>query len=449
MPQGTVKERLAALLPLLLLVLLLPPTAADARVYIDLQAPAIKKLPVAVQGFKYTGADPSGPEEARLVRELSDELYSTLTADLAFSGLFEIVPKEAYIEDTRRFGLTMEETDFSEWRVIGADTLIKAGFHVEGERLVVEARYFDTVREAQILGKRYVGSVKSPRRLAHYFADQLYEEITGRPGIFSTRLLFISNRTGNKEVYLSDYDGSNARRITWNGSINLSPRWAPDGKTIFYTSYKNGQPATFRLNLLTGEDKAVSTKKGINIGARPSPEGDRLALTLSVDRSPQLYLLGLSDGRYRRLTRSWGIDVSPTWSPDGERIAFVSDRAGNPHIFVLDLATGKPVRLTYDGKYNASPAWSPDGKKIAFARSDGSRFDIWTVEPGGRAATRLTYEGDNRSPSWSPDGRFIVFSSTREGVSSLYIMHSDGSGLRRLTTGVGGEKSPDWSPFLQ
>jgi len=438
-----------ACLALALVPLAFAPRDCGARVYIDLQAPAVKKLPVAIQGFKYTGPDPESPARAELLEKVAEELYSTLSSDLLFSGLFEIIPPEAFLEDRENFGLTLDETDFSEWRVIGADTVIKAGFRAEGDRLVVEARFFDSIRETQVLGKRYIGRVKNPRRLAHYFADQLYEELTGRPGIFSTRLLFVSDRTGNKEIYLSDYDGRGAVQLTRNGSINLSPRWGPDGKSVYYTSYKRGQPATYRLNLLTGADEPVSTRRGINIGARPSPDGSALALTLSIDDSPQLYLLDLESGRYKRLTRSWGIDVSPTWSPDGGKLAFVSDRAGNPHIFVLDLATGKVTRLTYNGKYNASPAWSPDGKYIAYASSNGKTFDIYVTDTRGRTTRRLTYTGGNRSPAWSPDGRFIVFSSTRRRASSLRVMQSDGSGQRALATGVGGEKTPDWSPFLK
>lgn len=440
-------KRTSIFLLLAIFFIIIAAGRAGAKVYIDLQAPAVKKLPVAVQGFKYTGPDATSPEEADLINFLKEKLSTTLVADLTFSGLFEIIPKEAFLEDTERFGLTKAETDFSEWRVIGADTLIKAGFSMENDRLVVDARFFDSVREVQILGKRYIGKTSDPGRLVHYFADQIYEEITGRPGVFSTKLLFVSDRSGNKEIYLSDYDGKNTMQITRNGSINLSPRWAPDGKSIYYTSYKHGEPATYRLNLLTGQDVAVSKRPGINIGARPSPDGATLAITLSIDRSPQIYLLELKDGHYKRLTRSWGIDVSPTWSPDGKKLAFVSDRAGNPHIFMLDLSTGKTTRLTFGGKYNASPTWSPDEKHIAFARSDGTKFNIWVMRSDGSEPTQLTYTGDNRNPSWSPDGRFIVFSSTRQGVSSLHIMHSDGSGMRKIETGIGGEKSPAWSPF--
>ncbi len=424
------------------------PAISHSKVYIDLQAPAIRRLPLAIQGFKYSGPDSDNPGEAVLIARLKTELYATLARDLDFSGLFTIIDKSAFLEDTERFGMTKAETDFSEWRMIGADALIKASFDLQGDRLVVESRFFDAITEEQVFGKRYIGSVEAPERLAHYFADQLYEVLTGRPGIFSTRIMFVSDRTGTKEIYLSDYDGANIRRITANGSINLSPQWSPDGREAFYTSYKGGTPATYRLNLVTGRESVVSNQKGVNIGMRPAPDGERAAITLSTTGTPQIYLLDLENRTSKRLTRSWGIDVSPTWSPDGEKLAFVSDRAGNPHIFMVELRTGKTKRITFNGIYNASPAWSPDGRFIAFSRSESGPFNIWVMDPEGDNLRQLTYTGNNKNPSWSPDGRFIVFSSTRNNISSLYMMRSDGSGMVRLDIGAGNETTPVWSPFL-
>ncbi|MBI5587376.1 MAG: Tol-Pal system beta propeller repeat protein TolB [Deltaproteobacteria bacterium] len=417
---------------------------ARAKVYIDLSAPAVERIPIAVQEFKDLGG--SIPPET--LKALRDEIMDTLKSDLVFSGIFKIVDKEAHIEDPKA-GLTEAETNFKDWRTSGADTLIKAGFTAEKDRVTVEIRFFDCFKEKQIVGKKYIGSPNSPRRLMHYFADQLYEELTGRKGIFTSRILFVSGKTGNKEIYISDYDGKNVIQLTRNRSINLSPQWSPDGKKILYISYKKGFPGLYMLDLRTGEDRAVSNKPGINIGGRFSPDGNKIALTLSGEKSPELHVIDLNTGEDRKLTDNYGIDVSPTWSPDGKRIAFVSDTSGNPHIFVVDLGTASVKRLTFDGKYNSSPSWSPDGKLIAFSRSDSGKFNIWVMRANGSGATQLTFSGSNRNPSWSPDGRYIIYSSSSGGASSLFIMQSDGTGARKITTGVGNETSPAWSPYLQ
>ncbi|MBI5344879.1 MAG: PD40 domain-containing protein, partial [Deltaproteobacteria bacterium] len=342
----------------LLLTFFLIAGEAPAKVYIDLSAPAVKKLLIAVEDVKDMG---SSGTDADVIKTIKAELSSALKSDLRFSDLFTAIDNQAFLDDTSKW-TPGEPVDFKPWRAIGADTLVKGAFRAEKERLTVEVRFFDCVRGTEVLAKRYMGSSANPRRLAHYFSDHLYEELTGRKGIFTTKLLFVSDKSGSKEIYMSDYDGRNTRQITRNRSINLSPQWSPDGKKMLYTSYKRGEPHLYMLDFVTGADTLLSEKPGINISGRFSPDGERAALTLSSEKSPELYIIDLKTKEYRRLTDNHWIDVSPAWSPDGKKIAFVSDMSGNPHIFMLDLETGGVSRLTYGGKYNSSPVWSPDGR---------------------------------------------------------------------------------------
>lgn len=444
-------RKIIPLIPFALLMWLPAEVIPAEKVYIDLSAPSVRRLPVAIDDFRESGG---GKDKAQteLSQTVKSELKDALSGDLAFSNLFTIVENPPYPERPAAFDKESggaAGVEWPLWRSAGADVLIKGSYRIEGEKLTVEVRMFDVVREKEILGKRYVGGAASRRRLVHYFADEIYMELTGRKGIFTTKMLFVTDRTGNKEIYLSDYDGKNARAVTRNGSINLSPQWAPDGKRVLYTSYKKGTPALYMLDLETGKDETVSARKGINIGGRFSPDGGSVALTLSTNKSPELHLLDLGKRELKRLTDNYAIDVSPTFSPDGKRMAFVSDMNGNPHIFVLDFYANSLKRLTFDGRYNSSPAWSPDGKKIAFSRSgEDGRFDIWVMESNGANPARLTSEGNNRNPSWSPDGRHIAFSSSSRGSSSLYIMDTEGGVLRKLETGPGNSKTPSWSPFL-
>ena len=421
-------------------------TDAPAKVYIDLAAPSRRALPVAVEEFRDLGTASARDKASR--DAIKKELYDAVITDLKFSGFFTVIDKKANLEDPAKSGLTVSTTNFKNWRAIGADALVKGGFIVEGDRLTVEIRFFDCVTEKLVTGKKFSGSVRNPRRIIHFFSDAVYEELTAKKGVFTSKILFVSGSGGNKEIYAADYDGKNAVKITRNKSINLAPQWSPDGQKVLYVSYKRGTPAMYSLDLTTGRDEALSNRPGINIGGMYSPDGRKLALTLSSEKSPELYLLDLSTREYKKLTDNNGIDVSPSWSPDSKRIAYVSDTAGNPHIHVLDLSTGKSKRITFKGKYNSSPSWSPDGSSIAFARSDGARFNVWTMRPDGEGLTQLTFDGDNRHPSWSPDGRYIVYSSSDKG-GSLRIMSSDGTRVTKIDTGIRGEKAPAWSPFLK
>ncbi len=433
---------------LLALSICLGAERAEAKVYIDLAAPSIKRLPLAIQELRYLGPDPYSTQEREHIRQTGAIMLSTLKKDLKFSGVFRILPNDAFIEEPSEAGFDIDDMDFKGWRMIGADAVVEGRFRLRDKRLIVEVRLFDSIRQTMIMSKRFIGNPKRPERVAHFISERLYEEITGRKGIFTTKLLFVSKRTGNKEIYLSDYDGGHRVPITANRSINLSPKWAPDGTKMIYTSYKRGYPYLYLFDIKTGHDEVLSSKRGINIGGRFSPDGKSIALTLSTKKSPDLFLLKLGGGGYERLTTNYGIDVSPTWSPDGKKLAFVSDRSGNPHIFVLDLATKRTKRLSFGGTYNASPAWSPDGTKIAYARADGGSFNIWLVDAEGGRQVQLTYDGNNKSPSWSPDGRFIIFTRIENGTGSLYVMQADGTAQRQISTGAGDISSPSWSPFL-
>jgi len=416
---------------------------AGAKVYIDLSAPAEKKLPIAVEDFVYLDAGKDKTPED--IKAIGRELMGALKDDLRFSNLFTIVKNNTQTAQTPPSG----EEDFERWRSMGADILVKGAFSIGEEGLAVEVRLYDTVNEKRIMGKRYIGPASNPRRLIHYYGDELYEALTGRKGIFSTKLLFVSDKSGAKEVYMSDYDGKNIVQVTKNKSINLSPQWSPDGRRIIYTSYKNGTPSLYMLDLRTGKETVLSAREGINIGARFSPAGDEVALTLSGEKSPELHILNLKTRAYRQMTSNYGIDVSPSWSPDGKGLAFVSDISGNPHIFVLsNIEDGKAKRLTFEGIYNASPAWSPDGKKIAYSRSDAGPFNIWVMNSDGSDARQMTFEGNSSSPSWSPDGRHIVFASVLGGKSAFYSMRPTGEGLTRIPPSPGNGFSPAWSPRL-
>ncbi|MBI5561278.1 MAG: Tol-Pal system beta propeller repeat protein TolB [Deltaproteobacteria bacterium] len=420
-----------------ILISAIAPSPARSNVYIDLSAPSERRLPVAIREFRHKPAQGAAlPDDAS--KKIQKSLSEALRGDLGFSGLFTII--DAPGEDG---------ADLKKCRASAADALVAGEFSVEKDKLTVEVKLYDCVGGGELLYRRYIGSANNPARLIHYFADHLYRELTGKKGIFSTRILFVSDRTGNKEIYAADYDGGNVMQLTRNGHINISPQWSPNGKKVIYVSYKSGTPGLYMLDMRSGSDSAVSAKVGINIGGRFSPDAGRIALTLSGEKSPEIYILTLDTGDYRRITDNYAIDVSPSWSPDGSKIAYTSDISGNPHIFMVDLNEGKPKRLTYDGKYDSSPAWSPDGRSIAFSRSNGADFDIWVMDSTGGNERQLTFQGGNQSPSWSPDGRYIIYSGGNGAKTALYIMQADGTSVRKIDAGGGNISGPAWSPYMQ
>jgi TolB protein len=382
---------------------------------------------------------------------LSEGIADTIARDLELSGWFRILDRSAYIEDPQKTGITLGDFDFRDWSVLGAEGLVKGGFELQGEELTVELRLFDVYQQKQIVGKKYSGKVKDFRRIGHRFADEIIFQFTGIEGVFNTRIAYVSNSGGRfKEIFVSHLDGSEKIQVTNNRTINLSPTWTPDGRSILYTSYKGGKPSLYLFDFFNGKEFKFSSRTGLNLGGKWSRDGDVVAVSLERRGNLDLYLLDRTGKMIRRLTETPAIDVSPSWSPDGKHLVFVSSRSGTPQLYIIEVASGATRRLTYSGGYNTSPDWSPQGDKIVYTgRADG-RFNIFSIDLEGNDPQQLTSgTGNNEDPSWSPDGRYIVFTSNRRGRYQIHIMQGNGENQQRLTGSGGDDTNPSWSPRLE
>ncbi len=431
-----------AILPFLLLLPLPPGGTAWAQrdyEYIDISNPFLRKIPIATPAFATASGGPQEVQDAEKTGQLTSE-------SLEFTGYFKIIDPGAYLEDPRQTGVTAADLNFHNWTVIGAEMLITGKVALVDGLLQMDLRLFDTFKEELLVGKRYRGAPADYRRMVRRFCGEVIHLLTGDWGVFGSKIAFVSNGTGAKEIYICDFDGYDPKQWTHSGSITLSPAWSSDGKWIAYTSYAKGKPDLYIRNV---EEKrgAVVDRKGINISPAWVPGQFALAAALSFSGDPEIYLLTGSGKIIKRITKKWGIDESPAWSPDGKKMAFVSNRSGTPQIFIRDMATGKVDRLTFNGRYNTQPAWSPKGDKIAYTAMEDSQINIYVIGADGSAPVRLTQDaGDNESATWSPDGSLIAFSSTREGNSRIYVMTAFGTDQRRLLTLPGSQFSPAWSP---
>lgn len=430
--------RIFALLQGFVWVSLLCPAPGQGKIFIDINAPSVRRLRIAIPDFRNLSAAEAHPA-------LAAALPGIVSEDLETSGYFAAMDKEAFLADETE-GVTAETIDFKSWSVIGAELLLKGRYTSIGRSLEVEIRLFDVFLGRQILGKRVLGDIEGRRLLMHRISNEIIRTLTGREGIFLSKIAFVGNPTGHKEIYVCEYDGHHARQLTFDKSIAQLPRWSPDGKKLLYNSYKDGGTHLYLRDMASGALRRVSSREGLNIGAAWAPDGRHFALTLSPAGDPDIFLLNLEGKIVRRLTDHWGIDVSPTFSPDGKKIAFVSNRSGSPQIYVADLDRGTQERITFEGRYNTSPTWSALDR-IAFTSMRDGRFDIGLVGPEGGTVRWLTQEqGNNEDPCWSPDGRYLVFTSNRTGAYHLYLMDANGQGQRRITSLQGDQISPSWAP---
>jgi TolB protein len=325
-----------------------------------------------------------------------------------------LINRNKFLFDPQKDSIDPGNISYSNWTVIGSELLVTGGVTTYDDLIEIELRLMDTFKGRMLIGKRYKGTKDNFREMILRFGSEVIKLLTGREGIFNSKIAFLSNQTGNKEIYICDFDGYGPERYTRNNNITLFPAWSTDGKWMAYTSYKNQKPELFIRHIEENHGTIVS-KKGINSTPAWIPGKFELAATMSFSGDQEIYMLTGNGKIIKRLTYSKGIDSSPAFSPGGKKMAFVSRRSGTPQIFIMDLDLGSSRRLTFTGRYNTQPNWSPTGDKIAFTAMEKGVTNINIINVDGTGQVQLTYDaGDNESPSWSPEGSLIVFSSTRE-----------------------------------
>lgn len=325
--------------------------------------------------------------------------------------------------------------------IIGSINLVppdRASFIVSGTASGgrLQARIEDRRGDA-VLSKTYSGSARS---LAHQFADDIVETLTGQPGIATTIIAFVSTRGGNKEIYTADYDGANVRQLTRDGVISVAPALSWDGRRLAYTGYQSGYADIYTIDLASGNRRRIVNFPGTNSGADFSPDGNRIACTISKDGNPELYVVGANGSGARRLTRTRGVESSPTWSPDGREIIYTSDDRGSPQLYRIG-ATGGTGRLLPTGhSWNTEPNWSPDGTKVAFVTRGGGGFSI-AVKDLASGSTNIVAQGVD--PVWGGNSRHLLY-ATRNG-SSLVLLDTVSGRSFPIITGLGQVSEPTWS----
>ncbi|MBN1657218.1 MAG: PD40 domain-containing protein [Anaerolineae bacterium] len=219
---------------------------------------------------------------------------------------------------------------------------------------------------------------------------------------YAGRIAFTAGRTGEREVYVMEVDGSNVINLTNNEADDWYPSWSWDRRQIAFVSDRDG--------------------------------------------SEQIYSMDVETRAVTRLTHAMSHYCCPAWAPDGKTIAFVSDQNENVDIYVLDVETRGTTRLTDNPANDKYPSWSTDGTRIAFASDRDGNWDIYTMnDEGGDVVNLTTNPGDDFQPTWSPNSNRIAFTSSRDGNKEIYIMNVDTQGVTPLTHKTEDEWNPSWT----
>ncbi|MFN3490611.1 MAG: hypothetical protein ACK40V_00155 [Anaerolineales bacterium] len=218
----------------------------------------------------------------------------------------------------------------------------------------------------------------------------------------SGRIIFVSKRDGQNNLYLTTPDGSQVQRLTVNIAENTTPRISPDG--------------------------------------------GRIAFVSTANNNADIYILDIVSGAITRVTDSPEKDSSPSWSPDGRQLVFESFRDGNFEIYITNIDGSNQYRLTNDPAADTSPVWSPTANEIAFVSNRFGNADILLANTSGNVFTLTTNPAPDNAPAWSPNGSAIAYQTFSSELSNLCIIGHDGLNGRCITSSPSYYSSPAWSP---
>ena len=394
------------------------------RAYFDITASDMRKIMVAVPNF-------SG-DQGTAVAQL-------LAKGFALHGFISVI-------DSSRYGGAKN----ADWKGLGADYVVIGQVGADPAGMMIEGQILDVASDKVLAGRRYKGAAAQMEDMTLRLCDALIEDFTGEAGVARTRMAYVSDATGRKEVYVTDILGRKPRQVTSHRALCVSPRFTPDGNFLAYSTYHRGNQDLYITDLRqNATTTSLSRRKGLTLAPAFSPDGRTMVVTLSQNGNPDLYLMDRQGQIIRQLTSGAGINVSASFAPDGQSIAFVSDRSGKPNVYVMGLGGGQAKRLTFKNSENSEPAWSPKGDEIAFTGLHGGSYQLFVMDRNGGNVRQLSSGGGSfESPTWAPDGRMIAVARKSGSRSELCVVSKTGKDVRNLFTMKGSQSYPQWSGRL-
>ena len=418
---------------------------------------------VAVTDFRATGSASS----------LISVFNSTVRSDLEASPLLNFVPKTLYpvqvpqqpsdlqagVAPASAQTTAPQGNRLSDWSLPPmAANFLGIGYGAENNGLFVAFGWFystapnmPSLQQAQVFGKVYTAPMtqEGATDAGHRYAADILAQFGGK-SLVGSRIVFVSSRSGAKEIWVMNWDGSGQRQLTRYGSISTFPSASPDGRAVAFTTYATGFPAIQMFSLDSGRKLPFYNQRAsMNAFVTFTPDSKRIIFSSTAAGGPaQLYTSNVNGGGLHRVTSSGAIEVEAKINPQtGTDLVDVSGRSGFPQIYQMSLEGTNVRRLSAGTGEATNPAWSPDGAHIAFAWTRGfepGNYNIFVMDVASRQTTQLTSnEGRNENPSWAPDGAHIVYASKRGRQSQIWVMNADGTGKHALTNSGNNEK-PVW-----
>ena len=370
---------------LLGLCLLLPWTAAQAQVEVNVSGAQVAARPIAILPVQ---GDPGV------------KMDYLIASDLQKTGLFQPLDPKTFPENPA----SPAAIQYPAWKQAGAD------YVVMGMMQGANAGQFvlNDVNSASQLANENLHDADA-RQLAHQTADWILYRLTGKRGVFGTQLAYVLEQGGAKgarrySLLVSDVDGANRREIYSSNEPILSPSWAPNGRAIAFVTYANHH-AQVVIQEIGGGSRVVAQGDGISSAPAFSPDGNYIYFTSDRSGSPQIYRMSRNGGGAERVVSGSGYSANSDLSPDGSSLVLTRQSGGGYQIGTYDLASKRFDALT-SGRLDEGASFAPNGQLIIYATKEGGRSVLKVINSkGGVAQTLSDSNGRLRDPAWGPDTR--------------------------------------------
>ena len=419
--------------------------SARAELSIQITQGIDNPIPIAVVPFSWQGEG-----------VLSEDIAQIVINDLEQVGEFRALSRSNMLS----MPSDQQQVFFRDWRILAQDYLLVGKIdRAPGSQLVsVQYEFFDINREAKLSGEILTGSVAQLRDIAHTISNVIYQQVSGIPGAFNSKILYIVAEGAGPDDTLfrlekADYDGARAQVLLESGEPIMSPSWSPDAQDVAYVSFETDLPRIYIQNIATGDRRQITNYPNINSSPVWSPDGSKLAMVLSKDGSPDIYVQDLRTNELVRITDHPAIDTEPSWTPDGRSIVFMSDRTGQPQIYQMELGANSydVERLTYDCFQCAKARFLPDGVNLVHVRRETRQDPMYHIAIMNIETLRtftLTDTTLDESPTLAPNGSMIMYATKFNGRGVLDAVSIDGRVKFRLPSTQGDVREPSWSPLL-
>ncbi len=425
---------------ILLLVTLILPYSASAILKMELTQGVVGAIPIAVVPFA-AGSDTPPQDIAGIIGN-----------DLQTSGRFKVYGNNAL----NQYPSDAQQVSTSYFHRLGADQVVVGKVNSLGaDQYQVSFQLVDAYQASKaanvVVSKTYTVTASNLRAVAHHISDIIFKQLTGIPGVFSTKLAYVvvqhDQRAARYSLEVSDQDGYNPRPLLNSPEPIMSPSWSPNGRQIAYVSFENHRAGIYLQDVASGARRVLSHFSGINGAPAWSPDGRKLALVLSKSGAPNIYVMDINSQALSQLTHDFYINTEPAWSPDGRSLLFTSNRGGGTQIYQIDLANGAATRLSFDGDYNARASFSRDGKSVAMIHKVAGIYSIALLDlDTGRMRVLSGSVVDSASPSMAPNGSMVLYETLYGGRNVLGMVSTDGRIQLRLPARNGEAQDPAWSP---